>query len=201
MVPAHRLSAVVSDDVLGTTTMTKATGTLLWMAPEVFRGDTRYGSESDVYSFGIVMWELATRQLPWAELRSSDSADFFTGLNRALQLGQRPLIPPDIEAEQHRFVSLMRECWASNPSDRPLFADTIVPRLAKLLSDMCALKADHLAPTPVAPSGSEISGVSDSSMRPHRDSDADHKITTGSTGISSSTSHHIHHISVSPEYD
>lgn len=39
-------------------TMTRATGTLLWMAPEVFRGDTNYGPAIDLYSFGIVLWEL-----------------------------------------------------------------------------------------------------------------------------------------------
>ena len=43
--------------------MTKAAGTLLWMAPEVFRGDQNYTSAVDVYSFGIVLWELATRNM------------------------------------------------------------------------------------------------------------------------------------------
>ena len=41
-------------------TMTKAVGTLLWMAPEMFRGDEHYGSAVDVFSFGIVLWEVCT---------------------------------------------------------------------------------------------------------------------------------------------
>ena len=53
-------------DVSGT--MTKAVGTPLWMAPEAFRGDENYGSAVDVYSFAIVMWELATFRVPWDEL-------------------------------------------------------------------------------------------------------------------------------------
>jgi serine/threonine protein kinase len=43
-------------DVNGT--MTRAVGTLLWMAPEMFRGDQNYGPEVDVYSFGIILWEV-----------------------------------------------------------------------------------------------------------------------------------------------
>ena len=48
--------------------MTRAPGTLQWMAPEVFRGDTRYTTAIDVFSYGIVMWEVATREVPWREL-------------------------------------------------------------------------------------------------------------------------------------
>ena len=67
--------------------MTKAAGTLLWMAPEVFRGDQSYMSAVDVYSFGVVLWELATRKTPWTEELPSDQTGFFAGLNRALQTG------------------------------------------------------------------------------------------------------------------
>eukprot|EP00035_Acanthoeca_spectabilis_P011822 m.208487 g.208487 ORF g.208487 m.208487 type:complete len:680 (-) comp15455_c0_seq1:2958-4997(-) len=48
-------------------TMTKGQGTALWMAPEVWRGDENYGSAIDVYSFGIILWEIATREVPWTE--------------------------------------------------------------------------------------------------------------------------------------
>ena len=37
------------------------------MAPELFVGGTKYGPEVDVYSFGVIMWELATRKIPWEE--------------------------------------------------------------------------------------------------------------------------------------
>ena len=45
--------------------MTKGIGTLLWMAPEIMEGSAMYGQPADVYSFGIVLWEITTRSLPW----------------------------------------------------------------------------------------------------------------------------------------
>ena len=38
-----------------------------WMAPEVLR-DEASNEKSDLYSFGIILWELATLQQPWSNL-------------------------------------------------------------------------------------------------------------------------------------
>ena len=38
-----------------------------WMAPEVLAGK-RYDCAADVYSFGIILWELMTWQIPWEDL-------------------------------------------------------------------------------------------------------------------------------------
>jgi serine/threonine protein kinase len=103
-------------------TMTKAAGTLLWMAPEVYRGDRNYTGAVDVYSYGIMMWELATRKKPWVD-ELSDGTAFFRQLNRALQTGRRPAIPDDVAAEHGEFVAVMQRCWASDPADRPSFAE------------------------------------------------------------------------------
>ena len=56
---------------LGAATITKGTGTPLWMAPEVFAGGSHYGPEVAVYSYGIIMWELLTRRQPWDELEAT----------------------------------------------------------------------------------------------------------------------------------
>lgn len=57
----HHLSVGV-----GGGTMTAYCGSLLWMAPEIFRGAQNYGSAVDVFSYGLVLWEMATRLPPWA---------------------------------------------------------------------------------------------------------------------------------------
>lgn len=52
---AAELEAMAAGMLAARGSMTKAAGTVLWMAPEVFRGDQNYGSAVDVYSFGVIM--------------------------------------------------------------------------------------------------------------------------------------------------
>ena len=105
--------------------LTKAAGTLLWMAPEVYRGDQHYTGAVDVYSFGIVLWELATRKTPWAEELPSNQVEFIEGLNSALQKGRRPELPDTMRTEQSAFVAVMEKCWAGDPTDRPAFSKVV----------------------------------------------------------------------------
>eukprot|EP00038_Savillea_parva_P029806 m.73591 g.73591 ORF g.73591 m.73591 type:complete len:1221 (+) comp8848_c0_seq1:376-4038(+) len=115
-------------------TMTKASGTLQWMAPEVFRGDQNYGKAADVYSFGIVMWELATRKIPWKDdIANSDiRVRLFQGLNRALQTGTRPTIPDSVRTEHASFVAIMQRCWEGDPANRLAFSQVLVQLAACL---------------------------------------------------------------------
>lgn len=94
------LSDIVAgiEDVRGS--ITKAARTWLWMAPEVLRGDQKYTNAGGLYSFGAVLWELATRKKPWAEIGDGGKETaFFEQLNRALLTGRRPTIPTDVSAE------------------------------------------------------------------------------------------------------
>ena len=49
--------------------MTGMAGTFHWMAPEVMQSETDYTHKADVYSFGIVMWEIMARDPPFKTLR------------------------------------------------------------------------------------------------------------------------------------
>ena len=100
----------------GAGTMTAETGTYRWMCPEVIKGD-RYGQPADVYSFGIVCWELtAGGKLPY---------DGVSAVHVALQVAQdglRPDVPP---AAPPLLARLMVACWADAPAARPPFAELV----------------------------------------------------------------------------
>ncbi|KAK1268812.1 Serine/threonine-protein kinase CTR1 [Acorus gramineus] len=90
-------------------------GTLPWMAPELLSGKSNMVSDKiDVYSFGIVMWELLTGDEPYADMHC---ASIIGGIvNKTL----RPQIPSWCDPE---WKSLMESCWSSDPGERPSFAE------------------------------------------------------------------------------
>ena len=73
-------------------TMTGVIGTLFWMAPEMLAQE-QYGPAVDVYSYGIVLWEIAAQQLPWQEVRDCDL--FASALIELLRSGRRPTVEED----------------------------------------------------------------------------------------------------------
>ncbi|KAL3819539.1 hypothetical protein ACJIZ3_005444 [Penstemon smallii] len=90
-------------------------GTLPWMAPELLSGKSNMVTEKiDVYSFGIVMWELLTGDEPYADIHC---ASIIGGIvNNTL----RPQTPTWCDPE---WKALMESCWASDPSQRPSFSE------------------------------------------------------------------------------
>eukprot|EP00040_Diaphanoeca_grandis_P036119 m.229124 g.229124 ORF g.229124 m.229124 type:complete len:1047 (+) comp33553_c0_seq1:323-3463(+) len=95
-------------------------GTPLWMAPEVMSGKhgwSHYGLPVDVYSFGMVMFEIATRLLPFPQCDKLSYFDF----NDFVTDGGRPLIPT--ETLPRDYEQLMVRCWHANPNLRPVFTD------------------------------------------------------------------------------
>ncbi|CAL9170257.1 unnamed protein product [Musa hybrid cultivar] len=90
-------------------------GTLPWMAPELLSGkDNRYTEKVDVFSFGIVMWELITGEEPYGDMHYG--AIIGGILNDTL----RPPVPESCDTE---WGSLMEQCWSTEPSQRPSFTD------------------------------------------------------------------------------
>ncbi|GAB2246897.1 hypothetical protein Droror1_Dr00006779 [Drosera rotundifolia] len=102
-------------------------GTLPWMAPELLGGKSNMVTEKiDVYSFGIVMWELLTGDEPYADMYC---AAVIGGIvNNTL----RPEIPTWCDPE---WRSLMESCWSSEPGERPSFSD-ISQRLRNMAAAM-----------------------------------------------------------------
>uniref|UniRef100_M4EBB3 Protein kinase domain-containing protein n=1 Tax=Brassica campestris TaxID=3711 RepID=M4EBB3_BRACM len=90
-------------------------GTLPWMAPELLNGSSSKVSEKvDVFSFGIVLWEILTGEEPYANMHYG--AIIGGIVNNTL----RPTIPSYCDSD---WRILMEECWAPNPTARPSFTE------------------------------------------------------------------------------
>ncbi|KAL1211868.1 putative serine/threonine-protein kinase SIS8 [Cardamine amara subsp. amara] len=88
-------------------------GTPQWMAPEVLRNESA-DEKSDIYSFGVVLWELATEKIPWETLNSMQVIGAVGFMNQRLE------IPKDIDPT---WISLMESCWHSDTKLRPTFQE------------------------------------------------------------------------------
>ncbi|KAM4743295.1 tyrosine-protein kinase receptor UFO [Anableps anableps] len=96
-----------------------------WIAIESL-ADRVYTTKSDVWSFGVTMWEIATRgQTPYPGVENSEIYDYLRQGNRLKQ-------PPDC---LDSIYSLMFSCWLLSPKDRPSF-ETLRCELEKALEDL-----------------------------------------------------------------
>ncbi|EOA23419.1 hypothetical protein CARUB_v10016601mg [Capsella rubella] len=88
-------------------------GTLPWMAPELLNGISSLVSEKvDVFSFGIVLWELFTGEEPYADLH------YGAIIGGIVSNTLRPPIPDFCDMD---WKLLMERCWSAEPSERPSF--------------------------------------------------------------------------------
>lgn len=110
-----KFRAKVADFGLSQKKQVGVSGTPFWMAPELLRFESRNTAASDVYSFGIILYEVYARRDPY------DGEDY----ERVIQLicdttvNKRPPVPPAMPQEVASL--LMSACLLANPEERPTF--------------------------------------------------------------------------------
>uniref|UniRef100_A0A3B3CJ39 Mitogen-activated protein kinase kinase kinase 12 n=1 Tax=Oryzias melastigma TaxID=30732 RepID=A0A3B3CJ39_ORYME len=91
-------------------------GTVAWMAPEVIRNEP-VSEKVDIWSFGVVLWEMLTGEVPYKDV---DSSAIIWGVgNNSLQL-------PVPDSCPDSFKLLLRQCWNCKPRNRPSFRQILL---------------------------------------------------------------------------
>lgn len=101
--------------------MTTNVGTPVYAAPELHCDERvgHYSTKIDVYSFGIIMWSLLTRERPYSDQGNMSTFSLVTKIVEGL----RPTVSDDFPP---MLAKLMARCWALDPDDRPMFAEILV---------------------------------------------------------------------------
>lgn len=92
-----------------------------WCAPEVLLNQP-YDLKADVYSFGIILWELLQIGFPFAEYAADWSGKPTSDFGAAVQKGLRPSIPSHVPTG---YSELIQVCWQSDPQKRLNFCEII----------------------------------------------------------------------------
>ncbi len=142
------LTAVVKASQTGRFLPSRPTGgTLEWMAPErlafAYGGDRTFGKPStktDVYSFGVLLWELATRAKPYEDYKDAQFIELVKAGGRLPIPETEPKTPP-------AFAQLIEDCWAQDPSKRPTMEE-VLDRLTSIDASDAPAPAPLPSPAP-----------------------------------------------------
>ncbi|XP_012229560.1 mitogen-activated protein kinase kinase kinase 7-like [Linepithema humile] len=114
------------------TYMTNNKGSAAWMAPEVFEG-SKYTEKCDVFSWGIILWEVLTRKKPFDDIGASAYRIMW-----AVHVGQRP---PLIEGCPQPIEDLLTRCWQKAPEKRPPMDEVV-----SIMTELSEFFSHHLEP-------------------------------------------------------
>ncbi|CAF1393330.1 unnamed protein product, partial [Rotaria sordida] len=107
--------AIIHRDIKSMNFLLKQNGSsnqkyLVKVSPELFIPYSRHSKQTDIYSLGIVFWELATARKPWDEYEDEKITI------AQIKTGERPTIPSDIPES---YKQIIQEAWNHDSQKRP----------------------------------------------------------------------------------
>jgi serine/threonine protein kinase len=110
-------------------------GTLMWIAPELLMdAEAKYTKPCDVYSYGVVLWELLSRQIPYRNITNRALIPVHVGM------GKREIIPlgsPEI------LSRLTQRCWEQEAGHRPEMSEVVKELSDNPITDETPIASPH----------------------------------------------------------
>mmetsp|Transcript_560 Transcript_560/g.1284 ORF Transcript_560/g.1284 Transcript_560/m.1284 type:complete len:1538 (-) Transcript_560:24-4637(-) len=100
--------------MLTDTFQSKVVDNPVWLAPEILQ-KKNYNEKVDVYSFGVIMWELLTQEMFFGDIT------FMAQMEDRIIKGERPPIPEPESPIDEKYGALIRGAWSDDPEVRPPF--------------------------------------------------------------------------------
>ena len=114
-------SKILPDDGLcspATPTNSFLTGTFAYRAPELLKGDFP-SSKADMYSYGICLWQLLTRERPYG------SENLYVVIFGVVAYNLRPKINTTMREQNQLYIQLIEDLWQANAVDRPSASEVL----------------------------------------------------------------------------
>lgn len=106
------LSKIQSASIM---TINKRSQAIQWMAPESIERYPVYTEKSDIYSYGVILWEIMTEKQPYKGMTEEEVVN-------SIKQGEREEIPQTVP---NVYAEIIRNCWLKNPNERPSLIEII----------------------------------------------------------------------------
>ena len=123
------LSKIIDKDKIICESLQGIVGSVQWMAPEVLQNNCIDKTKVDIYSFGIIIWEICTRVQPYKDMSCYQIINYVCNENGRPDINLLPL-----NQMPKGLLELMENCWNTDPNLRPDFSSALLT-----LNDMLSL--------------------------------------------------------------
>ncbi|KAM7476498.1 hypothetical protein LguiB_023741 [Lonicera macranthoides] len=143
------LSSSISPTLKASSNQNNGTLPFIWNPPEVLAeqeqmgsiGNLKYTEKCDVYSFGMICFQLLTGKVPFEDGHLQGDQ-----MGRNIRTGERPLFPHN---SPKYLTNLTKKCWHSDPNQRPSFSS--ICRILRCIKRFLIINPDQSQPDPPMP--------------------------------------------------